>query len=125
MKKPQLKTSIPVTHPCQILIIEKSDTGMDIKKGSHIYCGLCGGTLGRMNHEMKLPVSHETFIEKMNSKLFATTKTERGTAIFHSCKKILFHNTASWTFIGMDEYVRQVEKMDHTPKNSASTGESE
>ena len=111
MKKLQLITHIPVEFPCHVLIIEKSDTGMNIKKGSHIYCGLCGNTIGRMNYNLTLPVSHETFLKKLNSKLVATSKTERGTALFHTCKKIMFHNTPSWIFISLSEYERQVEKM--------------
>lgn len=66
MKKPPLKTSIPVNIPLQILVVEKSLTGLDISKGSHIYCGLCGHTIGRVNKDLQLPMPHEQLLKTMS-----------------------------------------------------------
>jgi len=108
MKKPPLITSIKITKPIPILIIEHSDTGMDIKKGSHIYCGICGGTLGRMNEALELPVSHETFRSKLNAAKMTLFQKGEDSAIMHSCGKLLFLGKP-WVFIAKWQYDEQIE----------------
>jgi len=123
MKKAPLITSIKITKPIPILIIEHSDTGMDIKKGSHIYCGICGGTIGRATDEIELPVSHETFRSKLNAAKMTLFQKGENSAIMHSCGKLLFLGKP-WVFISKQEYDRQIDSVviDYNPKYSASTG---
>lgn len=114
MKKPPLKTSIPVNIPLQILVVEKSLTGLDISKGSHIYCGLCGHTIGRVNKDLQLPMPHEQLLKTMSGvkvQLVRTAK-DKPIGIYHkTCNKFLFTDKPSWVFIGYDEWKKQTDKM--------------
>ena len=114
MKKPPLKTSIPVNIPLQILVVEKSLTGLDISKGSHIYCGLCGHTIGRVNKDLQLPMPHEQLLKTMSGvkvQLVRTAK-DKPIGIYHkTCNKFLFTDKPSWVFIGYDEWKKQTDEM--------------
>ncbi len=114
MKKPPLKTSIPVNIPLQILVVEKSLTGLDISKGSHIYCGLCGHTIGRVNKDLQLPMPHEQLLKTMSGVKVQLVRTAKDSpiGIYHkTCNKFLFTDKPSWVFIGYDEWKKQTDKM--------------
>ena len=110
MKKLPLQTSIKINIPLQILIVEKSLTGMDIKKGSHIYCGSCGHTIGRATKDMELPMPHETFLKNLTG-IKVQLVNSTNVCLYHTCGKFLFSDKASWVFIGYDEWKRQTDEM--------------
>jgi len=108
--KPQLKTSIQINIPLNLLVVEKSKTGLDIAKGSHIYCGLCGKTIGRVNANLQLPMPHEQLFKVMTG-VKATVVNSTHTGLYHTCGNFLFTNTPNWVFIGYDEWKRQTDQM--------------
>ena len=110
MKKLPLQTSIKINIPLQILVVEKSLTGMDIKKGSHIYCGSCGHTIGLATKDMELPMPHDKFLKGLTGvKVQLVNSTYP--CLYHTCGKFLFSDKASWVFIGYDEWKRQTDEM--------------
>lgn len=111
--KPPLTTSIEIQIPAELLIVEKSvDSELDINKGSHIYCGMCGKTVGRVNERILLPVPYEKLLSVMSGLKCEAVKQNSNTCLYHqSCGKFLFTEKVSWVFISRERYDREIGKL--------------
>ncbi len=110
MKKVPLNTSIKIQIPAELLIVEKSlESEMDIAKGSHIYCGMCGNTIGRVNEKITLPVAYSKLLSVMTGLKCEAIKQQSNTCLYHQpCGKFLFTEKVSWVFIGLERYLREM-----------------
>lgn len=100
------RASIKIDAPRETIIIEKLD-GRTIAEGSHLYCGMCGVTLGTMKTPLSFPFDSKVLIEHMQFRTFMHGTKFEGKevrALVHaSCEKIMFLND-TWHFTSMDNY---------------------
>lgn len=85
-----------------ILIIEKYENGI-IPKDSSIFCGCCGGNIGKLKKNLKNPFLPEQLLDSLKNKSVEWLKL----GLRHSCGHIMFPFKRSFDLITLDNYLKQ------------------
>lgn len=100
--------SIDIDEPRETIIIEKLD-GRTIAEGSHLYCGMCGHTLGLLARSLSFPFDSKVLVENMQMRTFLHGAKHKGAnvhGIAHAmCNHTMFVNDKTWNFISLPEYI--------------------
>lgn len=97
---------IPIKKMYDTIIIEKSD-GNKILKGSHLFCGCCGGSMGTMKKEMTLPFQLNVFMKQVKDISF-TVPPGPLFAIRHTCKHNMFVFRGSVGFSKLEDHMKEL-----------------
>ena len=87
-----------------VFVIEKWD-GNTILKGSKIFCGCCGGSVGKLKRDLELPCDEKTFRESLIDRSYE----KRLWGILHTkCNHTLFGFSSHIEFITQETYKQEI-----------------
>lgn len=97
--------SIKIINKRNIIIIEKSK-GNDISKGSRLFCGCCGRTMGRVSQKLSFPFKsldlHNVVVDKSYEVLRMGLRHK-------TCGHVMFQKD-EYKFITAENYLKMVAK---------------
>lgn len=100
-----------------LLIIEKVEGGVVASKGSKIYCGCCGHTIGILGKELTFPFTSATFLESLECK--SVTKNIIG--LRHSkCEHTMFSFKKCFDFMSLESYNKGVAELKSKDNNASA-----
>lgn len=95
---------VKIDKPRDYVIVEKSN-GNDILKGSKLFCGCCGKSLGELKKKLIFPFTTETLKASVKNKTFSNGIAGR---LRHDlCRHTMFFCGKGWNFITLENYIKQ------------------
>ncbi len=85
------------------IIIEKSN-GNDILKGSLLFCGCCGESIGESTKTIVAPFRSDQVVKALKDKTISYAVM--GGIVHETCKHTMFSFSKNWDFITLKNYLR-------------------
>lgn len=84
------------------IIIEKSN-GNDILKGSLLFCGCCGESIGESTKTITAPFRSDQVAKALKNKTISNAVM--GGIVHEKCKHVMFSFSKNWAFMTIENYI--------------------
>lgn len=106
MKTNNVEDQIPIDKMRDYIIVEKTKDDT-ILKGSKIYCGCCGKSLGELKKKLTFPFKSDVLVKALKERSFVITHL----GLSHKlCGHVMFSFRKDWAFITLENYLIQTTK---------------
>lgn len=121
--KKRIRKHLQIYQPMRCIVVEKlevEDGVSVIRKGSHLNCGVCGGSVGIMNGEIDFPFSIFQLKSRLtHSQLYIKNHIRCNRK---DCRALIFPDVKKVEFVSFENFKKlQLEAREKTQKSYSKT----